>query len=61
MASLPAARSGPEGNARVLTKSAMVNPMPLNHAAPPKLELLASPNRFPLAFKPFRKNPVAAF
>ena len=27
----------------------------------PKLNLLASPNRFPLAFKPFRKNPVAAF
>ena len=25
------------------------------------LNLLASPNRFPLAFKPFRKNPVAAF
>ena len=26
-----------------------------------KLELLAAPNRFPLAFKPFRRNPVAAF
>ena len=25
------------------------------------LELLASPNRFPLAFKPFRRNPMAVF
>jgi hypothetical protein len=41
----------------VVTRSALKDIFAINT----RLELLAAPNRFPLAFKPFGRNPVAAF